>query len=413
MRILFLTLVDMRTIYTHGIYADLLRELVSEGHSLYVISPVEAKKNINTYIINEDGCQILKLKIGNTQKTNTIEKGISTLLIEPQFKNAIKNYFSNIKFDLVLYSTPPITFVSAIEYVKKRDCAKTYLLLKDIFPQNAVDIGMMSKTGFKGLIYKYFRRKEKRLYHVSDWIGCMSQANTEFILSNNTEVEPSKVEICPNSVEVVDKSVDNLTRVGIRQKYNIPTDKRIIVYGGNLGKPQDIPYLIKSIDKCKYIDNIFFLVVGDGVDYKLLENYLYQKKPKNIILMKRLPKEDYDLLISSCDIGLIVLDHRFTIPNFPSRLLGYMQARLPVLALTDTNTDVGKVIVDGGFGWWCESKDPQEAADIIKEISRLSLDKCKEYGENGFQYLCNNYQAKQAVKIIMDSIQSKEGVGVL
>ena len=72
-------------------------------------------------------------------------------------------------------------------------------------------------------------------------------------------------------------------------------------------------------------------------------------------LMKELPKEEYDQMIASCDVGMIFLDHRFTIPNFPSRLLNYMQVKLPVLAVTDPNTDVGKVIVDGEFGWWCES----------------------------------------------------------
>ena len=62
-----------------------------------------------------------------------------------------------------MYSTPPITFCRAVDYVKKRDNAQTYLLLKDIFPQNAVDIGMMSKQGIKGILYKFFREKEKRL----------------------------------------------------------------------------------------------------------------------------------------------------------------------------------------------------------------------------------------------------------
>ena len=99
--------------------------------------------------------------------------------------NDFFNYFADIKFDLILYSTPPITFYKAIEYVKKRDGAKTYLLLKDIFPQNAVDLGMMSKTGLKGLIYKYFRKKEKKLYAISDKIGCMSQANVDYVLKHN------------------------------------------------------------------------------------------------------------------------------------------------------------------------------------------------------------------------------------
>lgn len=90
-----------------------------------------------------------------------------------------------MKFDLIIYSTPPITFQRAVEYVKERDNAQTYLLLKDIFPQNAVDIGILSKNGWKGLIYKYFRKKEKKLYGISDRIGCMSEANCKYILSHN------------------------------------------------------------------------------------------------------------------------------------------------------------------------------------------------------------------------------------
>ena len=139
-----------------------------------------------------------------------------------------KKFFSKIKFDLILYTTPPITFVSAVEYVKKRDNAKTYLLLKDIFPQNAVDIGMMSKAGVKGLLYKHFRTQEKKLYRVSDRIGCMSQANVDYVINHNPEVDSSKVEVCPNSIEVIDKSVDKETKNAIRTKYDIPLDKKYL-----------------------------------------------------------------------------------------------------------------------------------------------------------------------------------------
>ena len=165
MNVLFLTLLSFDSLQERTIYTDLLREFVKNGHQVYAISPVEKRQNKETHLIKEENATILRLQIGNTQKTNIIEKGISTVMIEPTFKKAISKYFSNVKFDLVLYSTPPITLVSAIEYVKKRDGAKTYLLLKDIFPQNAVDIGMMSKTGLKGLLYKHFRKQEKKLYN--------------------------------------------------------------------------------------------------------------------------------------------------------------------------------------------------------------------------------------------------------
>lgn len=404
MNILFLTLLDFNSIDERNIYTDLLREFYKNGHSVYVISPVERRKNQTTKLLKTEKSTILKLKIGNTQKTNIIEKGISTVSIEPQFIAGIKKYFSDVKFDLVIYSTPPITFCNAIEFVKKRDGAKTYLLLKDIFPQNAVDLGMMSKSGIKGLIYKVFRNKEKKLYRISDYIGCMSQANVDYVLKHNPEINHEKVEICPNSVEVVDMSVDEKTRDEIRRKYDIPLDKKVFVYGGNLGKPQGIDFMIECLKSQKKNEDVYFLIVGDGTEYGKIEAYVENDRPANVKLMNRLPKEDYDKMVAACDVGMIFLDHRFTIPNFPSRLLSYMQAKIPVLAVTDPNTDIGKVVVDGGFGWWCESNDVDSFEICIKKIV-LNYNKCNE--NNEFSYLMHHYTANDACKTILGRLNDE------
>lgn len=401
MNVLFLTLLDFDSLDERNIYTDLLREFAKHGHNLFVISPIERRKNQEVRVIKTEKATILKLKIGNTQKTNIIEKGISTISIEPQFIAGIKKYFSDVKFDLVIYSTPPITFCNAIEYVKKRDGAKTYLLLKDIFPQNAVDIGIMRKRGIKGLIYKVFRNKEKKLYRISDYIGCMSQANVDYVLKHNPEINPENVEICPNSVEVVDMSVDERTRDQIRRKYDIPLDKKIFVYGGNLGKPQGIDFMIECLKSQEKNEEVYFLIVGDGTEYGKIESYVENDKPTNVRLMKRLPKEDYDKMVAACDVGMIFLDHRFAIPNFPSRLLSYMQAKIPVLAVTDPNTDIGKVIVDGGFGWWCESNDVDS---FVALISKIKTDKDIQ-GANGWNYLVSHYSSKQSYEIIVERLK--------
>lgn len=397
MNVLFLTLSKINNIHERGIYTDLLREFVKNGHKIYVISPIEKREGDCTHTIEERNAVVLRLRTGNIQKTNLIEKGISTVMIEPKIKMAIKKHFSHVKFDLILYSTPPITLVSAIEYVQKRDGAKTYLLLKDIFPQNAVDLGMMSTTGLKGLLYKHFRRKEKRLYAISDRIGCMSQANVDYVMKHNPEINPGKVEICPNSIEVIDKSVDEETRNKIRKKYNIPLDKKVFVYGGNLGKPQDIPFLIECLKHCSDMNDVFFLIVGDGTEFGLLEEYVNSSEQMNLKVMKRLPKEDYDTMVAACDVGMIFLDHRFTIPNFPSRLLSYMQAKIPVLAVTDLNTDIGKVIADGVFGWWSKSDDIEGFANCIQRVVRSDL---TVFGNNAYEYLLRYYDVRRVYSIL-------------
>lgn len=398
MKLLFMTLLDFNSIEERNIYTDLLREFRKHGHEVYVISPVERKQGQETHLIEENGATILKLKIGNTQKTNIIEKGISTILLEPAFIRGIKKYFSNVKFDLILYSTPPITFCGAIEYVKKRDNAKTYLLLKDIFPQNAVDMGMLRKSGMKGILYRYFRNKEKKLYAISDRIGCMSQANVDYVIAHNKEINLKKVEICPNSIEVQDMSISEEDKVAIRRKYDIPLDKKVFVYGGNLGKPQGIPFLIECLKS--QLDNreAFFLIIGNGTEFSKLQNFFDESQPTNMKLMKSMPKDDYDRMIATCDVGMIFLDHRFTIPNFPSRLLAYMQAGLPVLACTDSNTDIGKVIVAGEFGWWCESNDMEEFCHLVSSV--IKNKNTVLYSKSAVKYLKNHYSTVDAYRII-------------
>lgn len=396
MKILFLTLLDFDSYSEHNIYCDLLREFIGHGHDVYCISPSEKRFGKKTHL--EENGHLLKLRVGNMQKTNIIEKGISTLTIEPRFKAAVKKYFSKVKFDFVLYSTPPITLLSAIRYVKRRDSAKTYLLLKDIFPQNAVDLGMLQTSFVKGLLYRYFRSKEKKLYAISDRIGCMSRANADYLLKNNPELSPEAVEICPNAIEVRDMRLNHDEKLEMRRKYGIPTDKSVFVYGGNLGKPQGIPFVIDCLRAAKNIEKAYFLIVGDGTEYEKLEAFVNKEAPSNVRLMKRLPKDDYDRMIVACDIGMVFLDHRFTIPNFPSRLLAYMQAKLPILAVTDPNTDVGKVIVGGGVGWWVESDNADNFAGKVEEIVGDNLISA---GNKAYQYLLEHYTVESAYQIIV------------
>lgn len=403
--ILFLSFIKYKTINVHDFYADILRNYVKDGHHVYVVTPVESKYGIETSVLKETGCDILQVKIGGYFNVNSVRKGITLIEIEHQVITAIKKYWSSVKFDMVLYATPPISFAKVIQYIKKRDNAVSYLMLKDIFPQNAVDLGMMSKTGIKSVLYKYFRKQEKQLYCYSDRIGCMSQANVEYVLKHNPEIDPKRVEVCPNCIEVVDKSVDAETRKQIRKKYQIPDEKIVFVYGGNLGKPQGIGFLIDCLRSQKNNQAAFFLIIGDGTEYGKLKAFTESEPQANVRLMQRLPKEDYDTLVGACDVGMIFLDHRFTIPNFPSRLLSYMQAKIPVLACTDPNTDIGKVITEGGFGWWCESDDVAKFGKIVKQVCNQDFTQMQKNEE---KYLNENYTAEMVYKKINLFFEKKE-----
>jgi glycosyltransferase involved in cell wall biosynthesis len=186
MKLLFLTIVKINNIEERGIYNDLFRKFRDEGHEVFIVTSSERREQKATSLIKANGVSILQVKTLNLQKVNIIEKGIGTLLIEYQYLQAIKTYLSEEKFDVILYSTPPITFSSVIKFIKNRDNAYSYLLLKDIFPQNAVDMKMIRKGG---LIHRFFLKKEHELYRISDMIGCMSEANRNYILEHNPTIQ--------------------------------------------------------------------------------------------------------------------------------------------------------------------------------------------------------------------------------
>ena len=202
MKILFLSLSRIDDLNKRGIYSDLLRCFHRKGHDIYAAFPYERKYKLHTSLKNEERFHALGIKTLNITKTNFVEKGIGTILLEFQFSKQINRYWGSENFDLILFATPPTSFNSVVKQVKKRSGAMVYLLQKDFFLQGAVDLGVIKKDS---LIYKYFRRQEDQLYKIVDYVGCMSQANVNFVLQHNPSLNPTKVEVCPNSIELVKK----------------------------------------------------------------------------------------------------------------------------------------------------------------------------------------------------------------
>ena len=404
MNLLFLTISTVvNHIQSNGIYNDLMRKFRDEGHEVYIIYPNERKYGLPTALKEEEGIHSLAVRTLNVQKTTVIEKGIGQLLLESQFKSALKKYFGGVKFDLILYSTPPITFNSVIKYAKKRSGGKalTYLLLKDIFPQNAVDLGMMTKSGLKGILYRMFRKKEEELYRITDYIGCMSPANVEYVLKHNPSVDRAKVEVAPNSYDVP-AAYDAVDKESIRKKYNLPTGRPVLLYGGNMVKPQGIPFLVECMKAVKDRKDCHFLLVGDGTEYTKLESFVAENQPKSISVFRRLPKADYDALAAACDVGLIFLDYRFSIPNYPSRLLPYLIGKKPILAATDPNCDTGLIAEENGYGFYCPSNSVEE---FVKAVDKILASDIKQMGENGYQFFLNNYTTEHTYNAIINHLK--------
>ena len=301
-----------------------------------------------------------------------------------------------------MFETPPITIASVVEWaMKKYDCP-SYLMLKDIFPQNGVDIRLFKKNW---IIFNYFRKKERDLYAIASRIGCMSAGNKRYLLNNNNIAE-DKVEIFPNTKKISIHKFKNGKDDILRKKYNIPHNVIIFLFGGNMGKPQALDFLVEAIIRLKDEKEIFFLLIGRGSEKARIRGLLEEKKQSNYLMLENLPREEYEKFATEADVGLILLDYHFTIPNYPSKILSYMELSIPVLAATDRVSDLPELIEEAGCGLVCFSNDSEK---FIKNIKLLSLNEelRKTMGKRGRIYMEENLDVIKSANILESHFEEK------
>lgn len=393
MNILYISICFPKEKEGNNIYTDLAEEL-AKNHKVTVITAEKRKEN--TKLKKERNFNVLRVKTGNMFNVNLIEKAISYITLQYKLKKAIKNYLKKEQYDLIIFMAPPVTLAKVVRYAMKKYNAKSYLMQKDIFPENAVDIGILKKWN---PIYYYFRYKEKQMYKIATKIGCMSCGNIEYIKKHNKFIREDKLELFPNTIKISEK-VSNKENFNIRKFFNIPQNATIALYGGNFGKPQGVDFIIDVLNEYKNRKDIFFIFSGKGTEKEKIFNYVKNKEIKNVVTIDYMQKKEYDKLLDNADIGLIFLDYRFTIPNIPSRTLSYFEHSIPILAATDSNTDYKDIIVNKAkAGLWCESKDIKEFKEKLNYLVS-NKEKRLELGRNGRKFLEDNWTVDKSVKIL-------------
>ena len=343
MRVLFLGLIVPNIDTSRNLYSELIQEFQKNGHEILVVAPV--RKNTKRGLQMEGGIQILRIRTLELFRVGKIYKALANLLLPVQFFQGLRRNRIDLRFDLVILHTPPITLYPVARKIKSSYGAKVYLILRDIFPQNAVDLGLMRKGG---LAHRMFRAQEKAMYRICDSIGCMSPGNSAYILKHNPGIPPAKVHQLPNWMWPAPYPA-HTSDLEIRQQYGLG-EKFVVIFGGNIGKPQKLENIVELARACTDHKDIFFAIFGDGTEKALLVENIEKSGLTNIKVFDGLSGPEYFRVLQVAEVGLISLSEDFTIPNTPSKIMVYFNAKKPVLAAIDTNTDIGEILESIGAG---------------------------------------------------------------
>lgn len=399
MNILFVFSRHSENINDSTLTKDLSDEFSKEGHKVTVVTLLEKKYNRETQLKKENGYEVLRVKTGNYfDLKNKFEKGLTVLTMPRDIRREVIKNLGEREYDLIITHTPFISSETIIEPLKKYFKCPAFLILWDIFPQNGKDIGLINNL----FIFNFFKWKEKRMLQIYDKILCMSEGNIKYLLENYPYLKKENIKLLRNWALVKPKEI--FDKEEIREKYDYNKDDFIAIFGGNMGKPQKLENILFLAEKLLKFENIKFLFIGSGTEKTKLE--AISKKLKNVKFLNQIPREDYEKLTIACDIGLVSLDERFTVPNFPSKTTDYFKLSLPILASLDkcAAEDYGYFLqnrVKGGL--FAEAGNIDE---LYKQFMKLYDDENlrKELGKNGRKYYEENLGVDKAYKTIMKEI---------
>jgi len=382
---------------------ELAEGLKKRGHNVWVATsypkhylPKEFQEKVFDEFQEENGVKIIRVKTLPLHKVNFIIRGISQLLLPFLFFRRIKEYADNL--DAVIVYSPPLPLALIGGMIKRKYKAKFILNLQDIFPQNAIDLGVLKGWKHKPAIW-LFEWIEKRVYETADKITFHSEGGMKFLMEKK-KVDPKKITTLYNWVDIA--SYQNLTKkLSFRKQWGLE-NKFLILFAGIMGPAQGMEFVARVAKEVSDIKDIVFLLVGDGMEKEKIEKLIKECGLKNIIIKPFVSKEEYPYLVKDADIGLVCLSSNNKTSFIPGKFLGYMAAAKSVLAFLNKESDGFALIEKAKCGYAATSEDVSLAIELVKQVYNQK-NKLKEIGENGFKYASENL-ALDAVMIKIEAL---------
>lgn len=376
------------------LFVQLINEFKRNGHNVYV----SAKGNDahKTRVVIENDIPVLRIKSHDfTGVSSNVKKALAYQEYALKQRYYTKKYFKNEKIDLIISHSLPPELGYIVSGLKRYFKCPFYLIQSDFIWQDAVAFGYFGKNNPIALYYRYW---EKKMFKETDYIGCPTKGNVDFIKQYYPKIQDKRFDFLPfwaNEI-TVNRDADLKEQMGLKDKF-------VVIYGGSVGAAQRIEHIVELANACKEYKDVIFVILGKGAYLEVIKGMVCDKGLTNVEFKAFLPQEQYLAFLASCDVGLIILNEKMATPNFPSKSLSYLNMRVPILAALDHTTDYGKYLEENKAGLWGYSDD----IPTLKERLLLyynSKELREQVKENGYQLFKNELTTAKAYERIINKV---------
>lgn len=320
---------------------DLSREFTAQGHE---ITMLVSSPDISTpHLIEAYGdVTVLRLRAPQTKDIGYFQRTINEFLAPfTMIRNLKKSPLANVQYEAIIWYSPSIFLGPIVKTLKSLSECPSYLIIRDIFPQWAADMGLMSR----GIAYQILSRVARFQYSAADVIGVQTPGNLAFLQSADAGHHRARLEVLHNWL-----GAPANTPCSIDITQTKLSGRRVFVYAGNMGVAQGMEKLLKLVRTLRERSDIGFLFVGRGSMVEEIAKQVQAEKLNNVLFYDEIDPDEIPALYSQCEAGLVSLDPRHTTHNIPGKFLSYMQAGLPVLASVNAGNDLVDIVKQHNVG---------------------------------------------------------------
>ena len=383
---------------------ELAEELRSRGHQITVMTTwpeynldQDSTPRQISELEDEAGIQVLRIKTLPHHNVNYLVRGIAQLLMPLQFLWKVRQH--RLQADAVIVYSPPLPL--ALVGVWLRSKARFLLNVQDLFPQNAIDLGVLRNPWQ----IRFFRWLEGYVYRNADVITVHSEGNRNSVLQHYPELG-NKLRILHNWVDVGHHQSATGT-VDFRAKWEI-TQRYVAVFAGVMGPSQ---YLERVLEVAELVQkqqpDLLFLLVGDGVEKSRLAQLVAQKNLSNVRFEGFIGRDVYPDLLRICSLGLVCLSPQNQTPVVPGKILGYMAAGLPVVAFLQSQSDGHGIVQAAECGVTADSADLDACVEAFKKMLRQA-ERFEAIGAAGRNYAIQHFSKEACVSAMERMLTSTQ-----
>jgi glycosyltransferase involved in cell wall biosynthesis len=342
-----------------------------------------------------DGVEVLRIRTPRTKDVGMVRRALAECLLPfAMLRGLRRSPLARVQWDGIVWYSPTIFFGPMVRAVKRQCNCRSYLILRDLFPDWAVDTGVMRR----GLAYRFFKWIEQRQYAVADVIGVQTPANIPLVRADSHG--GAHIEVLNNWL-----AAPEIGGSGIDLARGPLGGKTIFVYAGNMGAAQGMDCLIElAIGMRTHLD-VGFVFVGRGSEVPRLQAMLRDHALSNVLFLDEIASEHIPGLLAQCHVGLIALDPRHTTHNIPGKLLSYLRAGLPVLARINAGNDLEALINDSGVGRVVAREAPDELRRHAEALV-IGVAERKAMAQRGLRLAEDMFSPAEAVRRVILGLES-------